>query len=446
MPTDITVSVNDERFIVPISETSSEFVAGFLSKAKENNLIRAMGSTGERQDGFIRVPSLDDWFSRLNNPIGTDMLTDGHDEYSGSEDGSEIGARVDGINGRWTEGPTGEWEDEWYAVHNYLRYGGSAVIAGTGSKQNTVSSRDTLQNYTGQLDVLFAAPSQAQGASLELANADLAHVANTRTDVVSILGAGFSGDQIQTVTTGVDTNVTGLSGSTLSQYTFIAPGTKFHLKTSQNIQVESDFDFLKETFLTPDVAGCFARTEQSGRSFKSPAGLERGKILDVVRIGKVVSDTEYDTLFNAGLNPIRTFPEGSFLFGDKTGEAVPDSVVTPTSGTVSRAGVTVFTRINVVRTFLYLKKVIGEASRRYLFEINDAATRQSFISTVTPILRSVQAGRGISEFKVVCDQSNNTDAVINNNEFVTDVFIKPTKSINFIRLRFTNKDNDQTLA
>ena len=427
MPTDITVSVNDERFIVPVSETPSEFVAGFLSKVPENELVRALGDTGERQQGYLEVNNLENWFSRLNNPLGTDMLTDGHDAYTGTEDGSASGSKLDGISARWPEGPTGSWKHEWYSVHNYLKYGGSALIAGTGSVQNTVSSRDTLTNLSNSFGCFFAASGSCA------ANVDLAAIVNKRTDSVAILGASYSGDTISSIlATGPDSNILGLSGATLSQYTFAVPGTKYHLQTSQNVQVNNDFDLLQQSFLSSDAAGCFARTQRSGR----------GKILDVVRIGKVINDTEYDTMFSAGINPIRTFPEGSFLFGDKTGESVPESV----TGDLSKTNVPVFTRVNVVRTFLYLKQIIGESARRYLFEINDATTRQSFISTITPILRSVQAGRGISEFQVVCDQSNNTEAIIDSNEFVTDVFIKPTKSINFIRLRFTNKDNDQTIA
>jgi len=438
MPTDITVSVNDERFVVPTQETSSDFVAGFLTKVQENALIRALGNTAERQQGYMIVPDLEDWFARLNNPLGTDMLTDGHNTYTGSEDGSDAGARLDGINPRWPKGPTGTWEKEWYAVHNYLKYGGSAVIGGSGSVQNTVSPRKTLVDYSGPLDIIFAATG---GAS---ANVDISHIANTRTDVIGIFGAGFSGDNVETPLRG---GLTGLSGPgiTHSQYTFTVPGTKYHLKTSQNVQVDTDFDLLMESFLAPDIAGCFARTMVEGRSFKSPAGMERGKILDVVRIGKVISDNEYDVLYGAGINPVRTFPEGSFLFGDKTGEAAHDDTNLRPGGEVNKTGIKVFTRANVVRTFLYLKNVIGESARRYLFEINDGITRQSFISTITPILRTVQAGRGISEFKVVCDQSNNTQAVIDANEFVVDVFIKPTKSINFIRLRFTNKDTNEAL-
>tara|TARA_R100001509_G_scaffold148320_1_gene106073 strand:- start:37274 stop:38623 length:1350 start_codon:yes stop_codon:yes gene_type:complete len=446
MPTDITVSVNDERFIVPRQETSSDFVAGFLSKVPENELIRALGSTGERQQGFLVVPELSDWFARLNNPLGTDMLTDGHDAYSGSENGAAAGARLNGTNPRWPDGPTGSWEREWYAVHNYLKYGGSAVVAGTGSVQNTVSPKNTLADYTDQLDIIFAATGGV------LANTDISFVANTREDVIGILGAGFSGDVIPSL---LYNGLTGFSGPgiTHSKYTFSVPGTKFHLKTSRNIQTETDFDLLQESFLAPDIAGCFARTMVEGRSFKSPAGMERGKILDVVRIGKVISDNEYDLLYNAGINPVRTFPEGSFLFGDKSGESVPGGVNTeggdiatpPMGGEVNKTGVKVFSRINVVRTFLFLKNVLGESARRFLFEINDGSTRQAFISTITPILRSVEAGRGISEFSVVCDESNNTQAVIDANEFVADVFIKPIKSINFIRLRFTNKDNNQEL-
>ena len=466
MPTDITVSVNDERFIVPAQESSSDFVAGFLTKTPLNELVRALGNTAERQQGYLVVPELADWFARLNNPLGTDMLTDGHDTYAGgpdagshTEDGNAAGSKLDGVNPRWPFGPTGSWEREWYAVHNYLKYGGSAVVAGTGSVQNTTDPRTTLVDYPNQLDVVFAATG---GAS---ANVDISHIANTRTDVIGILGAGFISGDIATRNTDGFLSLTGVSGFsgagvTHSQYTFAVPGTKYHLKTSQNIQVDTDFNLLQESFLTPDAAGCFARTMVEGRSFKSPAGMERGKILDVVRIGKVINDTDYDTLYNAGVNPVRTFPEGSFLFGDKSGEAiegdptllgsphVAGSVTIPPSvgGGLDKSNVAVFSRINVVRTFLYLKKILGESARRYLFEINDSATRQSFISTITPILRTVQAGRGISEFNIVCDQSNNTQAVIDANEFVVDVFIKPTKSINFIRLRFTNKDSNQSLA
>lgn len=463
MPTDITVSINDERFIVPRQEPSSDFVAGFLTMVGENQLIRALGNTAERQQGYMKVPNITDWFTRLNNPLGTDMLTDGHDTYAVdgggalTEQGEASGSRLNGVNARWPFGPTGGWEGEWYAVHNYLKYGGSAVIGGSGSVQNTASPRQTLIDYSEPLDLIFAATG---GAS---ANINISNVVNTRKDVIGILGAGFIGDLATYNDDGFLSlsGVSGFSGQgvTHSQYTFAVPGTKYHLKTSQNIQAETDFDLLQESYLTPDAAGCFARTMVEGRSFKSPAGMERGKILDVVRIGKVVSDSEYDTLYDAGVNPVRTFPEGSFLFGDKSGEAVPGdptllgdphvagSVTTPPSigGGLAPSGVKVFNRINVVRTFVYLKNIIGESARRFLFEINDASTRQAFVSTITPILRSVQVGRGISEFSVVCDESNNSQAVIDANEFVADVFIKPTRSINFIRLRFTNKDSNQSV-
>jgi len=92
-----------------------------------------------------------------------------------------------------------------------------------------------------------------------------------------------------------------------------------------------------------------------------------------------------------------------------------------------------------------LKNIIGQSARNYLFEINDAETRQAFISTIEPTLTTVQNGRGISEFKIVCDQTNNPQSVIDANEFVVDVFIKPLKSINFIRLRFTNKDSGESV-
>jgi len=449
---DITVSVNDERFVVPATEPSSAFVAGFLSKVNHNDLLRALGSTAEKQQGFMTVPNIEDWFARLQNPIQTvvENGTNDADATSPAYQSDVAPATANGVNPRWPNGPDGqEWEHEWYSVHNYLKYGGSAIVAGTGETQNTTSSKQTLINLSENLDCIFG----SQGNSAN--NFDLADIANTRTDTIAILGASFNGDSVTYLSaTGSTSGLTGIGGVTQSQYTFLVPGTKYHLKTSQNVNVDKEFNLLQESFLTADAAGCFARTMSGGRSFKSPAGMDRGKILDVVKIGKVVSDSEYDVLYNMGFNPVRTFPEGSFLFGDKTGEAIPkehtwagqDAEDIPNdSFNATQLAIPVLTRVNVVRTFLYLKNIIGQSARNYLFEINDAETRQAFISTIEPTLTTVQNGRGISEFKIVCDQTNNPQSVIDANEFVVDVFIKPLKSINFIRLRFTNKDSGESV-
>ena len=149
-----------------------------------------------------------------------------------------------------------------------------------------------------------------------------------------------------------------------------------------------------------------------------------------MRLANNLSTSEQDTLYDNGVNPVVKFPgEGTFLFGDKTNK--------PTTSTLSR--------INVARLFIYLKKIIGTSARSLLFELNDEITRNLFINAVTPVLENIQGQRGITEFRVICDESNNTADVIDANQFIADVFIKPTKSINFIRLRFTNKPESANL-
>ena len=131
------------------------------------------------------------------------------------------------------------------------------------------------------------------------------------------------------------------------------------------------------------------------------------------------------------MNPVVTFPgEGTILFGDKTNKAATSTL----------------SRINVARLFLYLKKVIGTSARSLLFEQNDEITRNLFINAVTPLLETIRGQRGITDFRVICDESNNTADIVDSNQFVADIFIKPTKSINFIRLRFTNKSEGAELG
>ena len=133
------------------------------------------------------------------------------------------------------------------------------------------------------------------------------------------------------------------------------------------------------------------------------------------------NNAERDDLYINGINPIASFPgKGKVLFGDKTMLARPSS----------------FDRINVRRLFIILEKAIANAAENLLFEFNDEFTRLNFISIIEPFLRDVQSSRGIESFKVICDGTNNTPAVINRNEFRGDIFIKPTKSINFIGLNF----------
>ena len=170
-----------------------------------------------------------------------------------------------------------------------------------------------------------------------------------------------------------------------------------------------------------DVAGLMVRTDNERDPWYSPAGFNRGGIKNIIKLSYNPNKTDRDQLYKNGINPIVTFPgQGTILFGDKTLLSKPSA----------------FDRINVRRLFIVLEKSISTAAKFMLFEFNDAFTRAQFKSMVEPFLRDVQGRRGITDFKVVCDESNNTGEVIDRNEFIGDIYIKPARSINFIQLNF----------
>ena len=173
--------------------------------------------------------------------------------------------------------------------------------------------------------------------------------------------------------------------------------------------------------LCADVAGCCVRTDTTTDPWYSPAGFNRGTIRNTVRLAYNPGKADRDELYKKGINPIVAFDgEGTVLFGDKTLLSRPSA----------------FDRINVRRLFIVLEKAIATASKFLLFEFNDEFTRAQFKQLVEPYLREVQGRRGITDFRVVCDETNNTPFVIDSNGFVGDIYIKPNRSINFIQLNF----------
>jgi hypothetical protein len=173
--------------------------------------------------------------------------------------------------------------------------------------------------------------------------------------------------------------------------------------------------------LNGDMAGLSARTDTVADSWFSPAGFNRGIVRGAVKLAFNPTKAQRDQLYPARINPVATFPgQGTILFGDKTGLTTPSA----------------FDRINVRRLFIVLEKAISTASKFQLFEFNDEFTRANFRNIVEPFLREVQGRRGITDFQVVCDETNNTGEVIDRNEFIAEIFIKPARSINFITLSF----------
>ena len=173
--------------------------------------------------------------------------------------------------------------------------------------------------------------------------------------------------------------------------------------------------------LNGDVAELCASVTANGTPWFSPAGLNRGAIRGAVKLAYSPTKSERDTLYQRRINPVTSLPgQGIVLFGDKTALASPSA----------------FDRINVRRLFNVIEKTIGNAAKGVLFELNDEFTRNNFKNVVEPFLRGIQAERGITDFLVVCDESNNTGAIIDANEFKADFYIKPARSINFITLTF----------
>ena len=173
--------------------------------------------------------------------------------------------------------------------------------------------------------------------------------------------------------------------------------------------------------LNGDIAGLAARTDSIADSWFSPAGFNRGVVRGVVKLAYNPTKAQRDILYPKRINPVATFPgQGTVLFGDKTALGSPSA----------------FDRINVRRLFIVLEKAISTASKFQLFEFNDEFTRANFRNIVEPFLREVQGRRGITDFLVVCDETNNTGDVIDRNEFVAEIFVKPARSINFVTLQF----------
>ena len=206
--------------------------------------------------------------------------------------------------------------------------------------------------------------------------------------------------------------------------------------TSNNVNVSSSygvldsgwkytFDRFNDTFryvpLNADIAGIAVRADFDSEPWFSPAGLNRGQVQNAVNLAFNPVKSERDTLYQEGINPVISFPgQGTVLFGDKTLLAKPSA----------------FDRINVRRLFIVLEKAISTAAQFSLFELNDRFTRAQFKNLIEPFLLDVQARRGITDFRVVCDETNNTSEIIDRNEFVADIFVQPTRSINFITLNF----------
>jgi len=245
------------------------------------------------------------------------------------------------------------------------------------------------------------------------------NIAETRKDCVALL----SPNQSSVVNAGANQQLTALE----TDKTTLSASSYAIMDSVYKYQYDKYNDVFRFVPMNGDMAGLCARTDFTHDSWWSPAGLTRGVIKNVVKLSWEPSKADRDKMYQLGINPIITQRgSGVVLWGDKTCQTIPSA----------------FDRINVRRLFIILEKAISIVAKSMLFEFNDEFTRSQFINLVSPFLREVQGRRGITDFKVVCDSSNNTGQIVDSNQFVGDIFVKPTRSINYIQLNFIAARSD----
>ena len=315
-----------------------------------------------------------------------------------------------------------------YILSGGKNYNGQSDLMTAGAFTATVAQiaegYDLFENPDDfQVDfLLMGSANYTKEGAQSLAN-KLISVAELRKDVVAFIspyrGAILSDTSVQTAVT--VNSPAQITENLVSFYASVASTTYAVFDSGYKYMYDRFSDTFRYVPLNGDIAGLCARTDINQFPWYSPAGTNRGAILNAVKLPYNPTRTQRDRLYTNRINPVIFSPgAGIILFGDKTGYGKSSA----------------FDRINVRRLFIYLERAISRSARDVLFEFNDQLTRNNFINTVEPFLRDVRAKRGIFDFLVVCDERNNTPTVIDNNEFIADIYIKPARSINFIGLTF----------
>jgi hypothetical protein len=314
-----------------------------------------------------------------------------------------------------------------YTLAGGKNYGGKTDLVTSGalySGLDDIVSGLTLFENTEEYEVdfiLMGSANYPKEQAQALANKCIA-VAETRKDAVAFISpyrqAFLNDSSVGTVTVN---NIDTITDNVVSFYSPITSTTYGVFDSGYKYMYDRFNDTFRYVPLNGDIAGTCARTDAQQFPWFSPAGTSRGSILNAVKLAYNPGRKQRDILYSNRINPVIFSPgAGIILFGDKTGFGKSSA----------------FDRINVRRLFIYLEDAISAAAKDFLFEFNDEITRTSFVNIIEPFLRDVQSKRGIFDYVVICDETNNTAAVIDANEFVADIYIKPARSINFIGLTF----------
>ena len=384
---------NDEMHIVVIDEdgsitgTAGEILETFEGVSQAHDAKDASGNSNYYADVIYRQSKFIYWIDHIST------LSDG---------ASKTGTTFDNTVG-----------DAFVISNTSLTCGTDDFVATNAEIATAYEKFNDTENV--DISLLICGPSQTSAdatgdtkatAVMDIASARkdcVAFISPARADVVNVSNAVT---QTQNVVAFAD-------GLPSSSYAVIDSGYKQMYDRYNDV-----FRFVP---LNGDIAGLCARTDNIADPFFSPAGYNRGQIRGAVKLAFNPTQTQRDELYKARVNPVVSFPgQGTVLFGDKTAQSKPSA----------------FDRINVRRLFIVLEKAIATAAKFQLFEFNDEFTRAQFRNLVEPFLRDIQGRRGMTDFSVVCDDSNNTSEVIDRNEFRADIFIKPARSINFIQLNF----------
>lgn len=401
--------INDESFVIPSTEEFST-TAGAVFNASD--ALSFLGTTAERDAGYMYIQDLSSWFGKLSSYIVKEA--GGAAAFAGITLYSIGSCAASYIDGTYA-GVDAQFKNEWWPIHNFLQYGGPCYVG---------FETASLATYTDEFanlpfDVIFQGGTT--GSARTNYETPVISIVDSRTEndnpVIGVLYVKSDPDTSNSVTANKP------SGANTENFVFVY-GEKVHLDGTGN----STSTVI--TSLAPDVAGCICRTDRDSFPWFSPAGTRRGRILNVLRLNRTLSNTEQDTLYDAEINPVVTFPgDGTILYGDKTG--LNDA--------------STLSRINVSRLFMYIRKSLAPVARSLLFEQNDAITRGRFKTAAEGFLERIVAQRGIQDFRVICDESNNTPEIIEGNLFVAELLIKPITSINYIKITLTNKDLSSTL-
>lgn len=458
----ISIRLSDDSFIIPPGSLfATQTVAGCWAPD-----VSVLATATEIQNGFMRIESQGDWFSRVKNLVEyATGVTEGNSNrfniimsgISGSN-GVTTGGAIGLLNGAYgttytinivdgvTQGltlefnATNKFRPYWWAIQNVLTYGAPVVVGFSGTGFTGGLGENPLGTLTSPLttatdfastefgyNVVFqpfhtdaAGTTSGPGWSGEtyIQPVDRSNVLDivaamelSESPVIGIINAGLTGNL------GSSTNIDVPSGA--DEYIITTAGFKNHLNSTANTTTSS----LISTPLCTDLAGIICRNDINNYPWTSPAGPQKGQVLNSVSLSRKLTTAQQDMLYGLKINPFVTVKgSGSFLFGDITNAADTSSLI----------------GINVIRTIIYIKSQLLPLANAVLFETNTPETRSLFVLQAEGLLSRIQSQGGLTEYSVVCDETNNSQQVVDSKTFVADVRVKIPGSINYITINLTN--------